>query len=100
MLGSQNLFNGKKVLWGMTNCKTDSNGASWISYNPNFGDDNVFMITSALDTNVVDRVEYIYYYNGAACVFYKDGEPVRNNQNDVWVAWLAIGTPYQKFKFH
>ena len=77
----------------MTHCQTDNNGASWIPFDPNFGDDNVFMITSALDTAVADRVEYTYYNNGAACIFFKNGEPVRNNKEYVWVGWLAIGTP-------
>lgn len=77
----------------MTHCVTDGNGASWIPFNPNFADSNVFMITSALDTNVADRVTYTYYNNGAGCVFFKDGQPVRNNEKDVYVSWLAIGNP-------
>lgn len=82
-------FNSKQFLYGLTNVKTDANGAGWIPFNPNFRDENTFFLVGLIDKNMIDRVVVTCRYNGAEILLFKDGDLVRNANG--WLNWLAIG---------
>lgn len=82
---------GKQVLYGTTEITTDSNGAGWIPFNPNFKDSNILFLQGVMDINIADRCVTTPAYNGMAVELFKSGNRVSNKS--VWLTWIAIGIP-------